>query len=385
MTVKDVNLQLDARTGSLLGEGGSPKDRDTVEMLRPMGATTPLDVQAVRLLVADGSVVDWRRLFFSEVEEVHRFLAVNGFDVARPDELERLQGLHRRAVTYVDETFDIDLPPRVRRPEDPADLFLAASGQKRWEQRGACVVLKMMHVINHLEARKLGYHLNVSERALFEAASEKVKDCIERMGAEGLGVSSYEPSTKSEHSLLTKLISKPQVTAAQIFDKLRFRLMTHDRGDLVPVMRWLTRNLFPFNHIIAGETHNTILNEEEIFRSLEGQLTAPLPPWKDASNLDPAAFNPATSALFHMIGFVVELPIRVDRICATEDMSRFRHLGHLVLVALEFQLFDQETAEANETGDGRHSAYKGRQLSVVGQRLWGRPSPPLRPVEDEPF
>ncbi len=381
MSSEDVNIQFDASpSGRLAAASEQSETKDGEFATLPIADVTPGDVQAVRLLLGDGSVVDWRRLFYSHRDEVVRFLEVNGYRLDNPNEMKRLQDLHSRAVDFVESTFDIEIPPRIRRPVDVAQLFLLASRGRRWEQRAACVVLKMMHVVNHLEAKKLSYHLSVSERALFGAASEKVDACIEAMRSEGLGIARYEPSRKTEHSLLTKLISKPQVTAAQIFDKLRFRLTLCSRHDIVPVLQWLTRHLFPYNHVVAGETHNRILSEDEVFRSLEAQLTEHLPSWKDLTELDPVPFNPATSRLFNMVSFVVELPVRIEKLCDPETQKRFSHLGHLVLVTLEFQVFDEETAETNRLGEANHDAYKTRQLSVVAQRLWGRPAPPIRPV-----
>lgn len=383
MSSKDVNIQFDASpSGRLSAASEQSETKDGEFATLPIADVTPADVQAVRLLLGDGSVVDWRRLFYSHRDEVVRFLEVNGYRLENPNEMKRLQDLHARAVDFVESTFDMEIPPRVRRPVDITQLFLLASRGRRWEQRAACVVLKMMHVVNHLEAKKLSYHLSVSERALFGAASEKVDACIEAMRAEGLGIARYEPSRKTEHSLLTKLISKPQVTAAQIFDKLRFRLTLCSRHDIVPVLQWLTRHLFPYNHVVAGETHNRILSEDEVFRALEAQLTEQLPSWKDLTELDPVPFNPATSRLFNMVSFVVELPVRIEKLCDPETQESFSHLGHLVLVTLEFQVFDEETAEMNRLGEANHDAYKTRQLSVVAQRLWGRPAPPIRPVVD---
>ncbi len=385
MSSEDTNIKLEASHSARLAAAahGRSETKDGEFSTLPVADVTPADVQAVRLLLGDGSVVDWRRLFYNNREEVVRFLDVNGYRLDKPEERVRLTDLHTRAVEFVESTFDMEIPPRVRRPVDIAQLFLLASRGRRWEQRAACVVLKMMHVINHLEAKKLSYHLSVSERALFKAARDKVDACIEAMREEGLGIARYEPSRKSEHSLLTKLISKPQVTAAQIFDKLRFRLTVCSRHDIVPVLQWLTRHLFPYNHVVAGETHNRILSEDEVFRALDEQLSEPLPSWKDHTELDPVPFNPATSRLFNMVSFVVELPLRIDRLCDEETRKNFSHLGHLLLVTLEFQVFDEETAQTNRRGEANHDAYKTRQLSVVAQRLWGRPAPPVRPVLED--
>ncbi len=372
MAANDVNIRLDARTTSTLKLAGRDASRPRALTL------APIDVQAVRLLLDGGSVVDWRRLSYNDPAQVRSFLAVNGFDADNPIEMARLEDLHRRAVTYVGETFDTYVPDGIAAPHDYCDLFMAASGESSPSQRAACVVLKVMHVINHLESRRLTHHMSVSERALFEAAAEKVEEFIERMRAEGMGIMRYEPSRKTDHSLVTKLLSKPRVTAAQIFDKLRFRMVVADRSDLVPVMLWLLRHLFPFNHVIAGESHNTILSADEIRAQLDGRVKGTVPMWLEPDGQRGAAHNPATSPRFRMINFVVELPIRVRRLCNPTDRRRHQDLGHLVLVTLEFQLFDEATAAANELGDGNHAAYKGRQLELVGRRLWGGDPPPLK-------
>jgi len=72
-----------------------------------------------------------------------------------------------------------------------------------------------------------------------------------------------------------------------------------------------------------------------------------------------------------MINFVVDLPVRINRLCTPAELVRLSHLGHLVHVTLEFQLFDRATLLANEAGEGNHGAYKQRQLNLVSERLWG--------------
>jgi len=371
--VTDVNHHVDASSNRVLrGAEASPGDPGFSE----------LDLQALRLLLSGSSVVDWRRLSFKDKDEVAGFLAANGYDVDHTNEMERLGVLHGRALEYLEQTYDLTIPEKVRRPETPADLFLIASGQDAddAELQGACAVLKVMHVINHLEARRLVHHLSMSERALFLAAADKVDSLIQRMRDEGFGILEYEPSTKMEHSLITKLISKPRVTAAQIFDKLRFRLVTKTRADLLPVVQWLTRQLFPFNHVIAGESHNTILSEEE----LRGCFSAHASGRESELREELGGFqpdNPATSPSFRMINFVVDLPVRINRLCTPAELVRLNHLGHLVHVTLEFQLFDADTVLNNETGEGNHGAYKQRQIALVSERLWSGPMPSINSLE----
>ena len=362
MEVTDVNHHVDASSKRVL---------DVLNAAHAGDVFTELDFQALRLLLSGGSVVDWRRLSFRNTHQVAGFLSANGYDVHNTIEMARLKVLHKRALEYLAQTYELEVSEAVSEPEHVQDLFLIASGvsAEPEAQQAACAVLKVMHVLNHLDARRLVHHLSLSERALFLAAADKVDTLIGEMRAAGFGVLEYEPSTKTDHSLITKLISKPRVTAAQIFDKLRFRLVTQSRADLLPVVQWLLRQLFPFNHVIAGESHNTILTEDELQECLSAQsgmayehVTGPL------GGFQPN--NPATSPSFRMINFVVDLPVRINRLCTPAELVRLSHLGHLVHVTLEFQLFDAETVVSNEAGDGNHGAYKERQIALVSKRLW---------------
>jgi len=198
------------------------------------------------------------------------------------------------------------------------------------------------------------------------------------MNGAGLSVVRYQPSTKGDHSLLTKLISKPRVTAAQIFDKLRFRLVMAQRDQLIPAMRYLARHLFPLNHIIPGESHNTILSETEVAAQLDGQVQCGIEPWHGAEVEAIESVNPATAKNFRMIGFVVDLPVRVDALISPEQRLPYTALGHLLYVTLEIQLFDEASYDQNQHGDANHEAYKQRQLASVAKRLWGADVPPIK-------
>lgn len=385
MSAHEVNIELDATTASVLEAAaiiGVPRPQperavaDAARREALLDTMSALDARAVHSLLQGRSVIDWRRLTFQTRDEVVRFLDANGFDVRREHELARLLVLHQRAVAYVTATWRVELPRPVRLPDDICDVFLLAAGDGE-AQRAACVVLKVMHVINHLEARRLVHHLNVSERALYDAAGGKVDEFVQRMHRDGLGVIQYVPSKKTDDSLVTKLISKPRVTAAQIFDKLRFRLTTRDRADLVPVVLWLTRYLFPFNHVVPGESHNTILDDAALAAVIEPRCAGTAPVWDETSTVEEPE-NPMTSDQFRTINFVVELPVRISRIPGMPArIQSLEHLGHLILVALEFQLCDRATAELNERGDSSHAAYKRRQLDTVSHRLWGDDAPPM--------
>ena len=142
-----------------------------LDLRGPQGSLLPLslsDVEAVRLILRGGSPIDWHRLNYQELEEVDDFLRVNLLDPTDGRDMERLQYLHREAVRYLKRNFNFRFPVEVEQPEDVRHLFLYASEQGRLNrvQVLACVVLKTMHTINHLQARELLLETAISEAEL---------------------------------------------------------------------------------------------------------------------------------------------------------------------------------------------------------------------------
>ena len=140
--------------------------------LRPVEDLDLGDLETIRLLLRGGSVVDWRRLYFRDAREVDHFLRLNLFDLQDPRDEGRLRRILAQAVEYLRRAFGYKVADAVARPADVRDLFLVASdaAEPRRYRRIACVVLKVMHVIHHLEARELLFRTAVREADLAERA-----------------------------------------------------------------------------------------------------------------------------------------------------------------------------------------------------------------------
>ena len=87
------------------------------------------DVEAMRLLLRGGSVIDWHRLAFSDPSEVDRFLLLNEFDPAVPDDMDRLEELRADAVEYLTRNFSYRIPEDVAHGMPARDLLLLASSR----------------------------------------------------------------------------------------------------------------------------------------------------------------------------------------------------------------------------------------------------------------
>jgi len=330
------------------------------------------DVEAIRLLLRGGSVVDWRRASFADLAEVEDFIRVSGLDPNRAKDRVRLHTLHRQALVYLKESLHFSFPDDLAQPESVSSVFLEASAAGGRRQQLACSLLKVMHIINHIEARELRHRLSIPDQELFERVAERVVDTVEELQGRGIPVSEFLPSVKEKSSVITKLLSKRRTQAAQIFDRIRFRIITERPEDILPTLRHLTRRLFPFNYVTPEESRNDVLDFraalERVPRlhDLSSELQFPLQV-EDRSHTG-ISFNEFSAHNYRSISFVTDVPLRVDAFMPPESRL-FEEFGPLVYVTTEFQMFDQATAVRNEQGEGSHGEYKRRQLNRVQYRL----------------
>ncbi len=323
------------------------------------------DLESVRQMLNGGSVIDWYQLNFRDLEDVDRFLLVNEFDTNSADDIDRLEELRLDAVEYLTRNFDFRVPDSVASQVPARDLFLIASrqgGQQIW----ACMILKVMHIIHHLAGRELSTRLNIPADKVYRAIELKVMRVVEELRAAGYPIVEFQWSRKSLDSLITKLLAKRSTLAANIYDKLRFRMIVKRGSDLMPMLAALHRRLIPFNYVVPGESVNHLLDlRRAIADSVALQRLEPQLMEDEDGREASGALNEFSGKGYKVINFVADLPVRVESYL--DDSNR--GFGNVVFVLTEFQLADQKTAVENEAGDNNHEMYKARQHRSVRQRL----------------
>jgi uncharacterized protein (TIGR04552 family) len=217
-------------------------------------------------LLRGGSVIDWHRLYFTDRAEVDRFLRVNELDPDSPDDMARLDDVRAEAVEYLERHLGFRIPDEVADGIPARDLPLVAS-QKGKRRTHACIVLKVMHVLQHLAGRELLTRLPVSGDQIFHLVEEKVLRTVEAMKEAGLGVVEFEWSRKHADSLITKLLAKKENIAADVYDRLRFRMVTQSEAELMFVLREVAQRLVPFNYVIPGQSQNDIVDLRAVIDS----------------------------------------------------------------------------------------------------------------------
>ncbi len=334
-----------------------------------LDALSLADLEGIRLLLRGGSVVDWHRLNFSGQEEVMAFLRSLEFDWGHEADRVRAEHLKVLAMEYLKRNFDFPIPRPVQELPVP-ELLMLASG-KGHRQICACTILKVMHIILHLEARELLFLLPVSDQEVFHLVEQKVYRVIGQMLSQGLPIQEFIGGRKNRDSVYTKLLSKQDTVAARIYDKLRFRIVTRSYDEVFPVLSYLVRTVFPFNYVIPGESTNTLLNFREYceqwpkLNALVPQLQ--LPPGLEEStvHLD----NRFSAPNYRIVHFVVDIPVRLPDVLLDNAPPAAASLGRVVFAQAEFQVIDRTTEQNNEMGDASHASYKDRQRRAVMRRL----------------
>jgi uncharacterized protein (TIGR04552 family) len=328
------------------------------------------DLEAVRLMLRGSSVIDWYQLHFRDENDVDRFLRVNEFDPASEEDMARLEELRLDAVEYLSRNFNMELPDTVANRVPARDLFLMASRdgkQKTW----ACIILKVMHIVNHLAGRELSTRLPMSVDQIYRQIELKVMHVVDELRAASYPVVEFQWSRKTQDSLITKLLAKRSTLAANIYDKLRFRMVVRTPEDLPPMLVALHRRLIPFNYVVPGASVNhllpfrRVLESNSALRAMEPLLQHDTTLEKQQERAASAPINEFSGKKYRIVNFVADLPARVDTF-VDEQSRRF---GNVVFVLTEFQLVDHETARENERGENSHEAYKARQHRSVRVRL----------------
>lgn len=340
---------------------------DGLEGLKPIEEFTLADMETVGLILRGDSVADWFRLALSDEDEARALLEAQEFRPDEPSDRARLEKIKNEAITFLRRHFDFPIPKPIERAT-VEELLLLASG-KGHRQLCACTILKAMHIVHHVDGRELLFTIPMSHQEVFHFVEEKVYRVIGDMLSHGFPITEFIGGRKNKDSLYTKLLSKPDTLAAPVYDRLRFRIVSRTADDILPIVLFLSKRLFPVNLVIPQQSLNTMFRLRSYFAKFES-LRALLPGFQLGidDNLTHGD-NIFSAESFRAIHFVADVPVRLPREALENAPAAAWALGPVVFVTSEFQIVDRETEASNELGEGSHARYKERQKEAVMRRL----------------
>ncbi len=319
-------------------------------------------------------MVDWFRLHFDEPGQIQAFLRLNELDPEDASDRARLEDLQNRSIQYLKTHLKYRVPERLSNATTE-ELFLMASGQgRRGHRLYACLTLKVMHILHHVEAHELLSMLPISNAEIGILLHAKIERVVRGLVERRFPIVHFAGNAKTLNSIISKLLAKKDTVAAQVFDRLRFRLVVERLDDVPTLLVALLREALPVNYLLPSQSENTLVDlDPTLVRA--GNLSA-LRALQDASILNESEplsprerpENEFSGPDFRLVNFVAQVPIRVDRVVPFQS-QRLMGLGPVVFGTVEFQVMDRSTAARNETGPNRHAMYKKRQMVRVRERL----------------
>jgi uncharacterized protein (TIGR04552 family) len=305
------------------------------------------DLARVNLLLDGQSVIDWSRLYCHDLSDVDELLARVGLAHDESEDWARLMELHQLALGYLDLHEYGEIASEVRDPHDVRNLLLIAS-QDTLLQRDACAVLKVMHIIHHAAGRELVHRLSIPTAELFFRIERDVYQAVDDMKRKGISIVEWASSRKTEHSIITKLLCRKDSQAAQLHDRLRFRIVTDTVDDVLGVLAHLCRHVIPFGYVVPGESRNELIDFESTLRNdfrlrrLWRELQPPV-----SQQVEPVRDNHFTASSYRDVNFVVDMAIRVDDVVGVIPDFDSRGSGRVVFLLAEFQIVDREQHALN--------------------------------------
>ena len=330
------------------------------------------DLDIVRISLTNENILEWNRLNLTD-NDAEKFCRNHCVDLNDPSDIALIERIRDESIAYLQEEFDFPMPSPIRNASLLELFKIASSSQTRHRQFCACTLLKAMHIINHFDANEARQALKVTDQQLFQKAEARIYETISHMMADQLPIVEFMGGRKQRASMVTKLLSKTDPLSAQLFDKIRFRVVTATKDDVMPAINFLSRNLFPFNYILPGESKNTLFSYADYveghprLRALTKELNGSRST-RPHGSLRPE--NIHSSPKYQVVHWVADMPVRIDNFKNAYITDGVNPVPRpIIYVRTEIQILDRKTHRLNEGSEAAHTKYKQRQKTSVLEKL----------------
>ena len=367
-------------------------------------------------IINGGRAIDQSSLAIRNRDDAKHFASEYGFDLGDPADLCHIEDVHREALAFIEEFFLTEeeirlVAPKVRKPDHVLDLLVYSSNflnQSNEHQLWACVVLKVMHGIFHIDHDfKLKYFDTIRDQ-VFEALdklviSDEGQQYLVGKGNVRIPIYSFEKKrNKGRHSVLLKLLQKPRYVAADIYDHLGIRLVFETKSECLFALQNLRRHhLVTVTNIKPFRSRNSLVDLNQarsVFKKyrplLEGSKGYP---YKILGRMDaelstpsdPNRENPHSAEEYQAIQVTVRKMIHLPNAAQKQVDEILRLVGdkvdlppHLtagygvrsdftIYFDYEIQVLTKESWLHTLNGPSSHQAYKARQRETARTRVLG--------------
>lgn len=350
--------------------------------------------------IASGtSAIDLGSLALRNLSDARQFAREYGYDVERPGVLDYLRRIQQEALGFVRESFLAPhqhglLPSDVVCGDDPLQLLVLASQRVRRidpPRLWACALLKVMHGLFYIDNNLKLRHFEAIRQQVFAGLDEVIRAEGDEQyltdGAVCLPLLHVDRKrNKGRHSILLKLLQKPEYVAADIHDHLGVRLTLGTRIECLLALDLLRRaHVVSVTNLEISRTRNTLLDlaaAKEVFTRYRALLER-APGYPDAllrrmdielaaqaRRLSPVD-NPHSASEYSSLQVTVRKMIHLPVAPSLALGARPGEDEVSFFFDYEIQLMDAASFERSQQGAASHEAYKRRQMETARRRVFG--------------
>ncbi len=247
------------------------------------------------------SYVDVQKLNIHSKQEAAQFLESYGYDPESPIEREEIWKIYFEAVSFLRNALlndGEDIPESFLTRGNQSDILRllqeASKNTPTAASRWSCAVLRVMHIISHLDNDVRFENFRYAREQIFQRFDRMIQPVAdERRWTLGQGKNSVKlvrylkKERKDRNSTLVKLLSKPKTMVEAIYDRIGFRFVTETRWEAFQLVRVLfeTGLVSPTN-IHPQRSLNTLI-PTETFRNFVEDMGHQI----EANDLDEASFH----------------------------------------------------------------------------------------------
>lgn len=346
------------------------------------------------------SAIDMSQMTIKTLEEAEQFVHNYGYSLQDEKDKAAVTAIQQEAVSFIqrqfldkgipweefgEEPLKLEMPDFLSADCDVRHLLIMASTSNSLEQRWACAVLKVMHIICHINHTILYRYFDAAKAqilARYEWALSHADNgdlYLGKVDGIQLKLAGFEvKDAKTRDSMILKLLCKRENVAEEIFDMIGVRIITYTQAEAILALELLRLNkVIIFPNIIPSRSRNTLIDFDEF--KVQYQEAVEAYQWGHAGLNDTLTliqniatpmpqdgFNPknaSTLATYRSIHITERQLIRLKSPDG-EEVTRF-------FFPYELQIVDQVSYEENHAGSSAHALYKQNQLIQARRRVLG--------------
>jgi uncharacterized protein (TIGR04552 family) len=381
--------------------------------------------QELSVVLGHQNILNQRNLNITQRERSAEFLRHCGFELSRFEHRKQLEQFFGEALFFIRHTlFSTDereffpVPQELLHLEDARRLLVFASQRaprRRYLRLWACALLKVMNAISHLEFNGKLRELEAAREQIFG----RIRSILSHESGKGWKISLQNlevtldhlewKEAKTRHSVLLKLLHKPEAMAEEVFDYLGVRFVVPQEHDIARLLRLLIEADIVIPHQVLNlRTRNALIDLKNAQRQLalaydllQTGTTTPdefvamcaKVDWSNSDDKKPkeSRQNQHSSSKYKSIQMTVRHLVRTPNpafLVLSSLAGQLRHARGLEpeddpllmglipeenarFFPLEIQIFDRESHKIAQFGPASHEHYKSNQLQTVRKKVLG--------------